>query len=380
MTAAAFVGFIGFTLVMPFLPLYLRQLGLEDTGAIALWSGATLGITPAISAICAPLWGRVGDRFGNKLLVQRSLLGGIAVLILMAQATEPWQLFALRAVQGLIAGYGPLTLAMAAGSAPPEGMARAIATVQTAQRLGPAIGPVIGGVLASIAGLRQVFFIAAGVYATAALIMAVLYVEEPRGEAGAAPRVRLPLSSILKFENFVLLMAVIFGLQLVDKSFGPILLLHLDQLGYSADGAALLAGLLFSLLAMSGAAGNQIAAMLLQRMTSRAVLDLALLAAAAALGVFAFRPEAWVMGATMGLFGLAVGVATTTSFTAAGSVVPGHARGAGFGFLGSASLTGFAISPVISGVLAAASIRAVFVSGVAVLVLLAVLVRRLHSS
>jgi MFS family permease len=89
-TAAAFVGFTGFTLVMPFLPLYIRQLGVEDVGDVALWVGATLGVTPAITALCAPLWGRVGDRYGNKILVQRSLLSFILVMAAMAYVSRAW--------------------------------------------------------------------------------------------------------------------------------------------------------------------------------------------------------------------------------------------------------------------------------------------------
>ena len=115
--AATFVGFTGFTLVMPFLARYIQDLGVTDTGEVAFWTGITLGVTPAIVALCAPLWGRVGDRFGNKLLVQRSLLSCVVVMALMARATAPWHLFALRALQGLLAGYGPLTLTMAARSA-----------------------------------------------------------------------------------------------------------------------------------------------------------------------------------------------------------------------------------------------------------------------
>lgn len=374
-TAAAFVGFIGFTLVMPFLAHYIRQLGVTDTDSVAIWTGATLGVTPAISALCAPVWGRVGDRLGNQLLVQRSLIGGVVVLILMAQATHPWQLFALRAVQGLIAGYGPLTLAMAAASAPREQMARAIATVQTAQRIGPAIGPVAGGILASVAGLRNVFFIAAAVYAMAAVIMAVLY-RDPRRSDPAARRERMPLSGVLRFDNFLLLMAVVFSLQLVDKSFGPVLLLHLDQLGYGTEQAAVLAGLLFSMLAVAGAAGNQIAAFVLRKVTARAVLETAVLAAAAALTAFALASDAWVMLAALSIVGACVGAAMTTAFTVGGFVVPSHAHGAAFGFLGSASLSGFALSPVLSGLVASVSIRVVFLSGVAILMALAVVVRR----
>ena len=89
--AATFVGFTGFTLVMPFLSSYIQELGVTDTGEAALWTGVTLGITPAIVALCSPLWGRVGDRFGNKLLVQRSLFSCVIVMALMTKATEPWQ-------------------------------------------------------------------------------------------------------------------------------------------------------------------------------------------------------------------------------------------------------------------------------------------------
>ena len=375
-TAAAFVGFTGFTLVMPFLALYIQQLGLTDRAEIAFWTGITLGVTPAISALCSPLWGRVGDRFGNKLLVQRSLIGGVIVMFLMGYATEPWHLLALRSVQGFIAGYGPLTLAMAAFSAPPDRMAHAIATVQTAQRMGPAVGPVIGGVLASMLGLRYVFFVSAGVYGLASLIMAVLYVEPPVRASGEQEVERVSFRNILAFENFLLLMMVIFGLQLVDKSFGPILLLYLNQLGYSAQQSAVLAGALFSVLAVSGALGNQLAARLLKRMSSRAVIDAAVLAAAAALALFSVGAATWLLLCAIGCFGVSLGTAMTASFTAAGSVIPRHAHGASFGFLSSASLIGFAVSPVLSGLVAARSIRAVFVAGVVGLAILAVVVRR----
>ena len=148
---------------MPFLALYIQQLGVSDTGEIALWTGLTLGSTPAITALCAPFWGRVADRYGNKILVQRSLLSFVIVMGAMAYVQAAWQLFVLRALQGLFAGYGPLTLSMAALSAPRDDMPKAIGEVQTAQRIGPAVGPVIGGFLAAAVGQRNAFLVAAGV-------------------------------------------------------------------------------------------------------------------------------------------------------------------------------------------------------------------------
>ena len=73
-TAATFVGFTGFTLVMPFLALYFQQLGVTGTDDVALWTGITLGVTPAITAMCAPFWGRIGDRYGNKTKGQSHVL------------------------------------------------------------------------------------------------------------------------------------------------------------------------------------------------------------------------------------------------------------------------------------------------------------------
>ena len=49
MAAAGCIGFTGFTLVMPFLPLFFQQLGVTDIGEIAMWSGLSLGVTPALT-------------------------------------------------------------------------------------------------------------------------------------------------------------------------------------------------------------------------------------------------------------------------------------------------------------------------------------------
>jgi MFS family permease len=373
---ASFVGFTGFTLVMPFLAQYIQDLGVTDTGEAALWSGVALGVTPALAALCAPLWGRVGDRFGNKLMVQRALFSCIVVMALMARASAPWQLLALRAIQGLLAGYGSLTLTMAATSAPRDQMAKAIGAVQAAQRFGPAIGPLIGGLLASAIGLRTTFLVSSGVYGVAFLMVTLMYTESKKALERARPEERVSFSNVLAFENFLVLMLVIFLLQVVDRSFGPVLLLHVTQIGYSSGQASLLVGGLFSVLAVSSVTGYQLAAALLKRTTARAVIVSAVLAAAGSLAAFALVESAWLLMLTIACFGLSAGTSLTTAFTAAGSVVPRHAHGVGFGFLTGAALIGSAISPVLSGLLAARSIRVVFLAGATVLALLVLVVRR----
>ena len=126
-TVATFIGSTGFTLVMPLLPLYFRQLGVQDLGEIALWSGISVGVTPGIAGLMAPVWGKLADRYGKKPMVIRALLTFVAVNVAMAYVTAPWQIFALRFTHGLFAGYGSLTLAMAAASSPKDRLAESIA-------------------------------------------------------------------------------------------------------------------------------------------------------------------------------------------------------------------------------------------------------------
>src|SRR4029450_9907900 len=116
------MGYTGFTLLMPFLPLFSGQLGVTDVGRVAMWTGLSLGVTPALTALLAPAWGRLGDRYGRKIMVERSMISFVVVMATMAYITRPWHLLALRVVQGLFAGYGSLSVAMAAESAPRDEM------------------------------------------------------------------------------------------------------------------------------------------------------------------------------------------------------------------------------------------------------------------
>jgi len=378
---ASFVGFTGFTLVMPFLPLYLQQLGVRDVGEVAMWSGVSLGVTPAMTALLAPAWGRLSDRFGRKIMVERSLVSFICLMAGMAYATKAWHIFALRAVQGLFAGYGGIALTMAAESAPPDRTAYAIGTVQTAQRLGPALGPIIGGVVAQIVGLRRAFLVTSGFYVVALLVVFFMY-DERLSHIDHRSRDQRPVRfrSVLAFENFVLLMAVVFGLQLVDRSYGPILPLYVAELGTPVDRVPLVAGIIFSTAAAAGAVGNQLGARLLRSRTPRSIISGAAWLGAAGALIFLLAPRTlWLFAATP-VLGIALGLATTTTYTAASGVMPAAARGAGFGLLTTASLTALALSPILSGLLGATSIRAVFLLDVLVMLAIAAAVPRLMAT
>src|ERR1700751_505143 len=101
----SFTTFVELPFVLPFLPLYVEQLGVSDHAAIVQWSGVAYGAAFFSAALTAPLWGRLGDRYGRKLMLIRASLGMAIAMSLIGMAHNVWELVALRLLAGLLGGY-----------------------------------------------------------------------------------------------------------------------------------------------------------------------------------------------------------------------------------------------------------------------------------
>jgi MFS family permease len=187
---------------------------------------------------------------------------------------------------------------------------------------------------------------------------------------------RVTFRNVLACQNFILMMGVIFALQFVDRSFGPVLPLYVTQVGIAPARVPIVAGVLFSIMACTGALGHHFCGRLLKRHTSRVVIGAGAASAALGCGLFGLSGSVWTMCAASVLLGLGIGAAMTASYSAAGAVIPPGAHGAGFGVLTSASLVGMASSPFIAGFLGGASIRVVFLVDLAMMALIGLLVGR----
>jgi DHA1 family multidrug resistance protein-like MFS transporter len=266
---------------------------------------------------------------------------------------------------------------MAAQSAPPGRLAPSLATVQTAQRLGPAFGPVVGGLLAQAVGLRRAFLLSAAFYVVGLVLVMALY-REPAGAArtratsgaawgAASPRI---------VEHFVVLMVVIFAMQFVDRSLAPILPLYVSSLGLSPDKVPIVAGVLFSVVAVTAAFGHHVCGPLLQRFSARGTIAGGALVAAAGVLLMLAVPVTAALVLASAVFGVAVGTAMTAAYTTGGNVMPDGMRATGFGVLSSASLTAMALSPVAAGFIGGRSLRTVFIVDALLLAVVALVVHR----
>lgn len=232
--------------ILPFLPLYVAQLGVTSHEALSMWSGLTFSVTFLVSAIVSPMWGSLADRKGRKLMLLRASLGMALAILLQAFATNVWQLFILRAVMGLTSGYIPNAMALVASQVPRERSGWALSTLSTAQISGVIGGPLMGGFIADHLGLRTVFFITAILLLISFSVTLFLIKEGVRPTvkkserlSGKAVFATLPYPALV-ISLFVTTMVI----QLCNGSIGPILTLFIQSLSPDVANIAFLSGLI----------------------------------------------------------------------------------------------------------------------------------------
>ncbi|MEG1419248.1 MAG: multidrug efflux MFS transporter [Citrobacter sp.] len=234
--------------ILPFLPLYVSQLGVTSHEALSMWSGLTFSITFLISAIVSPMWGSLADRKGRKLMLLRASLGMAIAILLQAFATNVWQLFLLRGVMGLTSGYIPNAMALVASQVPRDRSGWALSTLSTAQISGVIGGPLMGGFIADHVGLRAVFCITAALLVVSFLVTLFLIKEGVRPTikkserlSGKAVFASLPYPALVISLFFTTMV-----IQLCNGSIGPILALFIKSMVPDSSNIAFLSGLIAS--------------------------------------------------------------------------------------------------------------------------------------
>jgi len=359
MVATVFVVFTGFAFVLPFLPLYVRQLGVRDEGRVALWAGVLIGVAPLVAGLMAPVWGRLADRFGQKRMAIRALVAYMVLLALSALVTSVPQLLALRIGIGLFGGLGPLGLAMATSLAPRDQTGQAVGMVQSAQILSAAVGPLAGGLLADLIGIRMTFVATAALCGAALVLVAREYAEAPRpGATASAPGGGF--AEIVRTPRVVPLLVILFFVNFVGRSFTPILPLHLQGLGVPSGRLALSTGVLISVYSVAAAISATVLGRASRTHSPRGLLALSLLGGALAVAPMARVPTfLWLLVLAV-LLGLVSGGALTLCYTIGGLLVPLERRTTAFGFFAGAALFGGAVSPSFAGLVAHWDLRGIY--------------------
>lgn len=245
---------ICYTMLVPFLPVYLLELGVPDTHA-AIWSGMVFSITFLVAGIMAPVWGRLADTRGKKpMAIRAAILIGITY-ILTGMVTGPWQLLVARAFMGFANGFMPAAMTMVSLSVGKDRVGKALGIFQTGLILGNVIGPSLGGFVESLIGMRPVFYVA-GVFLFISAAVVFFFVKEPvietDDEVVKSKSLKEDWEFVKKQPVLRELLLLFFIMQGAILMLQPILALYVGKMQGTMDGAAMLAGLILS---TGGAAG-----------------------------------------------------------------------------------------------------------------------------
>lgn len=242
-----FLTGVAFSLVMPFLPLYVEHLGVTGHSALNMWSGIVFSITFLFSAIASPFWGGLADRKGRKIMLLRSALGMSIVMVLMGFASNIWQFLALRALLGLLGGFVPNANALIATQVPRHKSGWALGTLSTGGVSGALLGPMIGGFLADTYGLRPVFFITAAVLFTC-FVFTLFCIREQFTPVNKKDMLHArQVFTSLKNPKLVLsLFVTTMIIQVATGSIAPILTLYVRELAGNVSNLAFISGMIAS--------------------------------------------------------------------------------------------------------------------------------------
>jgi DHA1 family multidrug resistance protein-like MFS transporter len=234
-----------FSMVIPFLPIFLLEIGVHEH--IELWSGLIFGSAFFAGAIATPFWGSIADKYGRKPMIVRAGIALFVVYTLMAFVTNPYQILALRLLQGLLSGFIPGAITLIGTNTPREKVGYALSLISSATASGMIMGPLLGGGMAELVGNRWAFA-SAGMIVFLATILIIFWVKEENFKP-STKKVSIKKDFALALHNrpflLVLILTLIASCSIMTLE--PILPLYITELGGSNKSASLLTGFVISL-------------------------------------------------------------------------------------------------------------------------------------
>jgi len=348
-----FLALAGFSIVMPFLPLYIKELGVVTGGSIAFWSGMVFSSQAVAMMISAPVWGVIADRYGRKLMLVRASLGGAILLAVMGFAQNAEQLTLLRFFQGFVTGTVPAANALVAATAPKERTGEALGLIQMGVWGGISIGPLIGGIISDTLGFRECFWVT-GILLALSGFAVIFWVHEDFEpiKKSKRPKLLAGFRSLLIAPGMIPLYAEAFLQSLGRTLVLPIAALFVMELMGAVPGVATMTGIALGVRAVTGS----LSAIWLGKLGDRIGHSKTLFAAFIA-GVICYIPQpfvtnAWQLVVLQALTGFADGGILTGIGALMNLKTPSGTQGTTFGLYASVNSAGRCVAPMLAAGLA----------------------------
>ncbi|MBR0938195.1 MFS transporter [Bradyrhizobium jicamae] len=344
----SFTTIVGMTLLLPFLPLYVEQLGVSDHAAIVQWSGVAYGATFFSAALTAPLWGRLADRYGRKLMLIRASLGMAVAMSLIGMAHNVYELVGLRLLTGLLGGYASGSTVLVAAQTPKARSGWAIGVLSAGIMAGSLVGPLIGGVLPPLIGIRTTFFLIGGVIFITFLGTTFLIREGAPPKAARGGKSRGGWALVPDKRPVAAMWVTGLLLMVANMSIEPIITVYVAQL-VEAPQVTFVAGLVMSAAAFGSLLSSSHLGKLADRVGHWRIIIICLAVSALLLIPQAFVVSGWQLILLRFLMGLALGGLLPCIASVIRHNVPDAVTGSMLGYSVSAQYAGQVIGPLAGG-------------------------------
>ncbi|MBM7646981.1 DHA1 family multidrug resistance protein-like MFS transporter [Scopulibacillus daqui] len=357
--SANFIAVVGTSMIIPFLPLYIENLGVHDLTQVERWSGAIFSSQMLMAVIFQPLWGTLADKYGRKPMLLRAGIGMGIMTVLMGFVTAPWQLLMLRLINGVFSGFISMSISLQASVTPDEHSGKALGTLQTGQMAGTLIGPLIGGFLSELLGFRAVF-ISTGALLLAASIVVMFFVKEDVSAKKAVKKTNKETAGWRVFAPLIPVFIATTVTQIAMMSIQPILTIYTKTI-YHGSHIAFIAGLVIAASGIANLIGSPFLGRFGDKIGQRKILILSLIMAALSFLPQALTHRVWILIIGRFMLGLFVGGMLPSLNVLVKKLAPKSVQAKAFGFNSSAQFLGNFVGPLLGSSIAASfNIRVVF--------------------
>lgn len=361
---AEMIAITGMAFVIPFLPFYVKELGITNIEQAARWSGWLMAAPALVLIIVSPIWGSLADRVGRKPMIVRAMFGGAICIFMMALATNVYQLLIIRIIQGTLAGTISACTALVSASSPSKKMGYSLGLLQTGFFLGTFLGPLLGGILADVLGFQNSFRITAALLFIAGWL--IIFLVEEKFTPSTRKKQTIPfkkrITLFLNNRQLFIMFFILFLVQFSVKIVIPIFPLFVETIISNPKIVYSFTGLMFAITGLMSAFSSINIGKLIEKKPSNSLLAISLLGTG-----FFFLLHAFVTTTTqlillrVGL-GLFYGAIIPIANTIIGLSTPPQDRGKVFGIANSTTFIGNVLGPISGGfIMIAFSLPAVFI-------------------
>ncbi|MDO8683429.1 MAG: MFS transporter, partial [Armatimonadota bacterium] len=353
-----FLAAVSWNQVLPFLPLFLKEMGVKRH--LMQWSGIVFAAQSLAAIVTLPYWGKLGDKYGQKQMTIRAGIFLTLIYLGMSICQTPFQLAALRFLNGALTGFMPGSITLIATNTPKEMAPRFVATAQTASAAGQILGPALGGFLAAIIGYRGSMQIS-GIAVLVSTIL-VLVLVQVKNKPEPSEKTSLLEDFAISFRSPVLLFTMIAVMlySIYLAAIFPFLTLHLGKMSRHAP--QWLTAAPYSLPPLAFMLSAHLWSRIGERRGYDRAIHIGMLTAGTCAVALIFVHNIWAFSLIFFIAGVFLAAISPSAGAIICTRVEEGFRGRAYGMLYSAGTLGALIAPLVAGQIAASmGVQMVFV-------------------